>query len=150
MIEVFLPLLILVVVVAVPILAGTLFVTRRRAIARHAVISAGALRGEAESRWRSGWLALTGHAMEWYPLVSLSLAPAHRWGRASVELREAVPVSEPPPWLVASQPDLYVVRCRSSGARGYDSFSIIVSIATYKALRSWIESSPPVDSRREY
>lgn len=149
MIEVFLPLLILLALVAIPILAGTLFVVRRRAIARHAVISAGALRGEAESRWHSGWLALTGRALEWHPLVSLSLAPAHRWGRASVELREAVPLSEPPPWLVASQPDLYVVRCESSG-RECTSFSVIVSIATYKALRSWIESSPPVDSRWEF
>lgn len=143
--------IVLLLLVLAPIVAGLLLLLRRRALARHAVISACAVRIDTDARWSPGLLALSERTLEWYPVYGMSLSPACRWLRSSVEVGDSRAPADAVPWLLASHPQLRVVRLDGSGAGGESAqFSMMLPMASYTALRSWTESSPPVDSRWEY
>ena len=140
----------LVVLVLLPLLFIACVLIRRAIIAHGAGISVCALRTEGSSRWRSGMVALSPTALEWYRFVGVTTSPSHRWERPTVELGRAAPIDGDPPWLLAGLPSLTFVPCEAEPVTGVSrQFAVIVQAESYKALRSWSESSPPQDTRHE-
>lgn len=141
----------LVTLILLPLLFIVCILIRRHVIARGAGISVCALRTEASPRWRSGMVALSPTAMEWYPFVGVTTSPSHRWVRPTLEVGRSARLEGDPPWLLAGLPGLTFVPCEADPLTGESrQFSIIVQAESYKALRSWSESSPPQDTRHEY
>lgn len=141
---------VLVVLVLAPLLFIGCILVRRQVIARGAGISVCALRTEASPRWRSGMVALSPTALEWYPFVGVSTSPSYRWTRPTLEVGAASPIDGDPPWLLAGLSALTFVPCEAEPVTGASrQFAVIVQAESYKALRSWSESSPPQDTRHE-
>ncbi|MBO3128733.1 DUF2550 family protein [Dermatophilus congolensis] len=143
--------LLILAVFFLPFLFLIALLIRRHLISRHSGINIGAIRFANTGRWQSGLLALSARTLDWYPLVGFTTTPAHRWLRPTVELTEVEVAPAAPPWLLSSQPDLRLVRCAGMPIDGDDTtFEVIIPTESYKALRSWAESSPPLDRRAEY
>lgn len=143
--------ILLVVLVLLPLLFIGCILIRRAIIARGAGITVCALRVAGSPRWRSGMVALAPTALEWYPFVGVSTSPSHRWTRPTLELGRAAPIDGDPPWLLTGLPALTFVPCEAEPLVGTShEFDVIVQAESYKALRSWSESSPPSDSRYDY
>ncbi|MDO5699026.1 MAG: DUF2550 family protein [Dermatophilus congolensis] len=141
----------LIVLVLAPLLFVISILVRRAIIARGAGISVCALRTEGSHRWRSGMVALSPTAMEWYPFVGVTTSPSHKWIRPTLEVGRASPIDGDPPWLLAGLPSLTLVPCEAEPLTGAArQFAVIVPGESYKALRSWSESSPPTDTRHDY
>ena len=140
----------LIVLVLLPLLFIGCILVRRAIIARGAGISVCALRTEGSPRWRSGMVALSPTAMEWYPFMGVTTSPSHKWIRPTLEVGRAAPIDGDPPWLLAGLPALTFVPCEAEPVAGASrQFAVIVQAESYKALRSWSESSPPRDTRHE-
>jgi hypothetical protein len=108
---------------------------RRRAIAGGKPLMLCALRTEPETPWRLGLLRFNSNTMDWFSVIGLTLRPACRWERWGVDLAPPGPAAE----LIPGLPEAVAVRghCRD------DVMEFAMSPASYTALRSWLESSPP-------
>lgn len=143
------------VVLFVPVSLAVLLLMRRFTISRRAGTSISAFRTHPDTRatrkWRPGILALSARSLEWYPMIGLTATPSHQWSRPTVELHDVNTDSGNAPWLLAAQPDLRVVSCEAHPrADGPRSFQVMLPLDSYMALRSWAESSPPLDQRHEF
>jgi hypothetical protein len=71
--------------------------------------------------------------IEWYRCWSLSVRPARTWLRGRLAVTGRTPIEQP------GQPEQYLVTCR------YDDvdFELVMSVAAYAGLASWLEAAPP-------
>jgi hypothetical protein len=116
---------------------GVIFI-RRRVIARGKPLTVCALRESGDLKWRFGLVRYGPTGLDWFRLTGISLRPARRWERALLEFGAGRPLEtgERPEILIA---EAMKVDCAYREAR----FEIALAQASYTALRSWIEASPP-------
>jgi hypothetical protein len=116
---------------------GAVF-ARRRLIARGKPLTVSALREADGGRWRFGLLRYGTNHLEWFSLTGVSLRPARRWERTLLEFGAGRPLEtgERPEVLISGA---ITVECSYRDAR----FEIALAQASYTALRSWLEASPP-------
>jgi hypothetical protein len=111
---------------------------RRRLIARGKPLTVCALRESDDGRWRFGLVRYGTTGLEWFTLAGISLRPARRWERTLLEFGAGRPLEpgERPETLI---PGATRVDCSYLEAR----FELALAQASYTALRSWLEASPP-------
>lgn len=124
--------LFIVIVVLGPVFA------RRRLIARGKPLTVCALREPGDDKWRFGLVRYGATGLEWFKLAGISLRPARRWERTLLEFgtSQHLPVGERPEILIGGA---LRVDCNYRGRR----FELALARASYTALRSWLEASPP-------
>ncbi len=116
---------------------GSIF-TRRRLIARGKPLTVCALREPGDHRWRFGLARYGPTGLEWFTLGGLSLRPARQWERTVLDIGSGQPLApgERPEILITAA---LRVECTYRG----ETFEIAIAQASYTALRSWLEASPP-------
>ena len=116
---------------------GAVF-SRRRLIGLGKPLAVCALREGDDGRWRFGLVRYRTTGLDWFTLAGISLRPARRWERSLLDFGAGQPLEsgEEPEILI---PGAMRVDFRYRGTR----FQIALGRASYTALRSWLESSPP-------
>ena len=119
------------------VILGFVFI-RRRLIARGKPLTVCALREPGEDKWRFGLVRYGTTGLEWFKLAGITLRPARRWERVLLEFGASRPLAEGerPEILIAGA---MIVECSYRGQR----FELALARASYTALRSWLEASPP-------
>lgn len=110
---------------------------RRRRIADGGVVVVSGLATVDQPRWRLGLLRLGPRHLEWFSVAGPGLRPAHAWVRSAVDLGAPVPVSEEIPGL----PGALEVKVLSETSDV--EAKLALQPGASKAVRAWIESSPP-------
>lgn len=119
------------------VVLGAVFI-RRRLIARGKPLTVCALREPGDDKWRFGLVRYGTTGLEWFKLAGLGLRPARRWDRALLQFGTSEPLPE------GERPELLIglslkVDCAYRGQH----FELALARASYTALRSWLEASPP-------
>ncbi|MFV0462561.1 MAG: DUF2550 family protein [Nostocoides sp.] len=109
---------------------------RRRRIADGGVVVLSGLATTEQPRWRLGLLRLGPTHLEWFTMLGPGLHPAHAWLRSGVDLGAPSPLPEDIPGLPGA---LEVTVRRAMGTE----VKLALQPAASKAVRAWIESSPP-------
>ncbi|HET8601029.1 MAG TPA: DUF2550 domain-containing protein [Segeticoccus sp.] len=110
---------------------------RRRAIARGRPLVLCAIRDPQETRWKFGLARYGSSGLDWFRLGGVSVRPAYHWSRGRLDLE--VPRRLEGADRLSILPEAIAVPCR----HGDSNFELALAPASYTALRSWLESSPP-------
>jgi hypothetical protein len=116
---------------------GAVF-ARRRLIARGKPLTVCALKESGYSRWRFGLVRYGTDRLEWFTLTGISLRPARVWERKQLEFGPGRPLE------TGERPEILISGAmRVECIYGEVRFEIALAQASYTALRSWLEASPP-------
>lgn len=119
------------------VVLGAVFI-RRRLIARGKPLTVCALREPGDDKWRFGLVRYGTTGLEWFKLAGISLRPARRWDRALLQFGTSEPLPE------GERPELLIgLSLRVDCAYRGQHFELALARASYTALRSWLEASPP-------
>lgn len=131
--------------VSAEIVAGTLVLLalcalayifiRRRVLASTSPLMLCGLDRHDMGHYRLGLLRINGSRLEWFTLVGPGLRPRQAWDRVRLELDAPGPVRE----AIAGLPNALEASCHYEG----EHFRLAISLSSYTAMRSWLESAPP-------
>lgn len=125
----------LVPLAALALLAGLLLLLRVRSLGRVVGSFECAWRQADSQEWVNGVAVYGVERIDWYRTVSLFPGPSRRWPRIELDIdghRRVLPGSA---WGAVE------VRCHAGG----EEFYLALEGPALDGLRSWLESSPPVD-----
>ncbi len=109
---------------------------RRRRIAGGGFVTLAAVRTQASPRWRLGQLRMGASTLEWFTIGGPSSRPKYAWSRWNLDLGLPKRLEEDIPGL--SDPVRVSVRIA-----GEASCELALHEDASKAVRAWLESSPP-------